>query len=65
MQNAILIAKVLFGSTKKKEIVVNTPNAEIMQLCSITNVLLKYNWHLNLTDNEAAINLELQSVKKY
>lgn len=27
--------------------------------------MLNYNWHLNLTDNKAAIDLELQSNKKY
>lgn len=36
-----------------------------MQVCSTTNILLKYNWHLNLTNNEAAVGLELQSIKKY
>ena len=65
MQNVILIAKVPVGSIKKKELVVDTHNAEVTQVCNAINVLLKYNWHLDLTDNEAAINLGLQSVKKY
>ncbi len=65
MQNSILIAKVLDGSTKKKQLVVDMANAEITRVCSATNVLLKYNWHLNPTDDKAAIDLGLQNVKKY
>ena len=65
MQDAILIAKVPIGSAKKKEIVVDTPDAEVTRICSATNLLLKYNWHLDPTDNEAAVDLGLQSVKKY
>ena len=30
-----------------------------MQICNIINVLLKYNWHLNLIDDEAVVDLEL------
>ncbi len=41
------------------------PNANITQVCSATNIVLKYNWHLNPTDDEAVVDLELQSVKKY
>ena len=59
MQDAILIAKVPVGSIKKKELVIDTLNVEVMRLCSTTNVLLKYNWHLDLTDDEAAIDLGL------
>ncbi len=65
MQDAILIAKVLDGSAKRKQLVIDTPDAEVTWIYSATNVLLKYNWHLNPTDNEAAIDLGLQSVKKY
>ena len=65
MQDVILIAKVPVGSAKKKELVFDTPNTEVTRICSTTNVLLKYNWHLDLTDNEAAIDLGLQSVNKY
>ncbi len=36
-----------------------------MRIYSTTNVLLRYNWHLNLTDDKAAIDLGLQSIKKY
>ena len=36
-----------------------------MGVCGAINILLKYNWHLNPTDNEIAIDLGLQSVKKY
>ena len=49
----------------KKDIVVDTPDAEVTRVCSATNVLLKYDWHLDPTDNEAAVDLGLQSVKKY
>ena len=65
MQNAILIAKIAVGSAKKKKLVVNMPDAEVTWICNATNVLLKYNWHLNPKDNEAAVNLELRSIKKY
>ena len=41
------------------------PDVEVTRVCSAINVLLKYNWHLNPINNETAINLELQSVKKY
>ena len=64
MQDAILMAKVLEGNAKK-QLVVNTPDAKITQVCSTTNILLKYNWHLNLMDNEVAVYLGLQSNKKY
>lgn len=32
---------------------------KVMQIYNITNILLKYNWHLNLIDNKAAIDLGL------
>ena len=41
------------------------PDTEVTRICSATNVLLKYNWHLSHTENEAAVDLGLQSVKKY
>ena len=65
MQNAILIAKLIIMSAKKNELNVDMPNTEVTRLCSATNFLLKYNWHLNLIDNKAVINLGLQSIKKY
>ena len=65
MKDVIIIAKVLIRSAKKKELVVDIPDAEVTRVCSATNVLLKYNWHLDPTDNEAAMDLGLQSVKKY
>ncbi len=59
------MAKVLDESTKKKQLIIDLPNGKIMRVCSATNVLLKYNWHLNPTDNEATVDLRLQNVKKY
>ena len=50
---------------KKKEIVIDTPDAEVTRVCSATNVLLKYNWHFDLTENEATMDPRLQSIKKY
>lgn len=41
------------------------PNGEFMRVYIKTNLLLKYNWHLDLTNNKAAINLRLQSVNRY
>ncbi len=41
------------------------PNAEVMRVCNATNDLLKYNWHRNPIDNEVALDLGLQSIKKY
>ena len=49
MQDAILIAKISIGSVKKK-IVVVIFDAEVTRVCSATNVLLKYNCHLDLTE---------------
>ena len=40
-------------------------NAKVMRICNATYVLLKYNWYLNPTDNKAAVDLELQKMKKY
>ncbi len=64
-QDAILMTKVLDGSAIRKQLVVDTPNIKVLQVCSTTNVALKYNWHLNPTDDDSAMNLGLQSVKKY
>ena len=59
MQDVILMAKLLDKSAKKKQLIVDTPNAEVMRIYSATNVLLKYNWYLNPTDDEAIVDLEL------
>ena len=59
MQDAILMAKILDGSAKKKQLVINTPNKKGIWVCSTTNVLLKYNWYLNLIVNKAAVDLGL------
>ena len=42
-QDAILIAKILVGSVRKKELIIDMPNVEVTRVCSTTNVLLKYN----------------------
>ena len=65
MQGTTLIAKLPIGSAKEKELVVNIPDPEVTWVCSTTNVLLKYNQYLDLTDNEAIVDLRLQSVKKF
>ena len=65
MQNFVFIAKILVGSAKKEEFVVDTLDVEVMRICNTTNVLLKYNWHLDSTDNKAAIDLGLRNVKIY
>ena len=65
MQDAILIAKIPVRSDKKKELIVNMPDIEVTQICNTTNILLKYNWYLDFIDNKAAIDLGLQSIKKY
>ena len=36
-----------------------------MQVCNISNILLKYHRHLDFVDIEAIVDLRLQSVKKY
>lgn len=59
------MVKVSVGSIKKKEIVVDMPDIEVTQVGNTTNMLLKYNWHLDSTDNKIAVNLKLQSVKNY
>ncbi len=53
------MAKVLDGSAKKKQFVVDMPDAEVMQVYNVINILLKYNWHLNLIDDEVTVNLGL------
>lgn len=40
------------------------PDTEVGWICSVTNVLLKYNWHLNPIDNKVVVDLGLQNVKK-
>ncbi len=65
MQNAILMAKVLDEFAKRKQLVVDTPNPEVTRVCSAINIILKYNWHLNPTEDKAVVDLGLQSVKKY
>lgn len=65
MQDTILIAKILLTSAKKKKLIINMLNAEVTQICNATNVLLKYNWYLNLINNEVAIDIVLQSINKY
>ena len=49
----------------KKQLVINMSNAKITRIGNVTNVLLKYNWHLNSIDNKAVVDLKLQSFKKY
>ncbi len=63
IQDAMLIAKVLDGSAKRKQLVVDTPNIEVTGVCNVTNVLLKYNWHLNPTDDEAVVDLACEALK--
>ncbi len=65
MQDFILMAKVLDRTAKKKQLVVDMSNAKVTRVYNIINVLLKYNWHLNPTDDEIDMNLGRQSVKKY
>ena len=65
IQDALLIAKLSVKNAKIKEFVIDTPDVKVMQVCSATNVWLKYNCHLDPTGYKAAINLGLQSVKKY
>ena len=36
-----------------------------MRIYSTINALLKYNWYLDPIDDEVAVNLRLQSIKKY
>lgn len=58
IQNTILMANVPDRS-HKKQLVVITPNIEVMQVYNTLNLLEKYNWQLNPMDNEAAVDLEL------
>ena len=41
------------------------PDAEIMRVCNTINVFSKYNWYLDLMDDETAVYLGLQNIKKY
>lgn len=49
----------------KKELVIDIYDVKVIRVCSATNVLLKYNWYLNLTNNKAATDFKLQNVEKY
>lgn len=40
-------------------------NIKIKKIYNITNILLKYNQHLDPISNEATTNLKLKSLKKY
>lgn len=44
MQDVILIAKMLVGSTKKNHII-DTIDVDVIQVYSAINILLKYNWY--------------------
>ena len=59
MQDTILVANVPVENVEKKKLVVNMPDIEVTWICSITHILLKYNWHLDLIDDETAIDLGL------
>lgn len=63
MQDSILLAKI--ESAKRKKVAINMPVAQVAQVCSATNVWLKYHWLLNYLDNKAAINLGLPGIEKY
>ena len=43
----------------KKQFIVNMTNVEVIQISNITNILLKYNWHLNFKNNKAVVDLKL------
>lgn len=65
MQNAIFIAKISFGSAKNKAIIIDISNAEIIQICNIINILLKYNFPLDWKWGKHIVNLGLQNIKKH
>lgn len=63
--NIIHIAKVSVKSPKK-QVVISMANIKVTEVCDATNVLLKYNLHLNfIDDNKIALELEMASIKKY
>lgn len=47
----------------KKELIINIFNIKVIQIYNIINILLKYNWYLDLIDNKIAMNLGLQNIK--
>lgn len=40
-------------------------DVKVTQVCNSINILLIYNQHLKFIDNNVAVNLELQNIKKY
>ena len=56
------MAKAVVGSVKKK-LAIDMPDIEVMQIYSVINILLKYNWHLDPIDNKTAVDLGLQNIK--
>lgn len=59
------MAKIQDESDNSKQLIVDMLDIEVIWVSNITNVLPKYNWYLNLTNNETIMNLELQNIKKY
>lgn len=65
IQNVILIIKISDKSDKKKQLIIIGPETEVIKICNITNIFLKYNSYLNPTTNKVTIDLRLQSIIKY
>lgn len=65
IQDTILIVKILITSIKTKKFIINMPDIKVTRIYNTINILLKYNWYLDLINNKVAIDLELQSIKKY
>lgn len=64
IKDVIPIARCQF-SIAKKGLVIDIPDVKITRVYSTINVLLKYNWYLNLMKNKTIIDLGLQSISKY
>lgn len=41
------------------------PDIQVTKICSRSNLLLKYHWYLDPTDNQGAVDLGLQNIQKY
>lgn len=49
---------IISDKNAKKQLVINIFNIKVILICNITNVLLKYNWYLNLTNNKVIVDLK-------
>lgn len=61
IQDAIVIAKILNKNAKKK-LVINMHDVEVIRVWNTKNILPKYNWYLDSTENRIVIAWKLENI---